>query len=84
MIKQLLVTTAVAAFVIASATIGGTAQAAVAGPTGAIQGAAQSLSLTDQVRRICQRKFRCAGFLRCRWEQSCYVTKDYPPEHGRR
>ena len=81
---RLLMTAAIAALVIGSAAITSTAQAAVAGPTSGIQGAAQSLSLTDQVRRICQRKLRCAGFMRCRWEQSCYVTKDYPPEHGRR
>jgi hypothetical protein len=82
--NKFLVTTAVAVFVIAGAATSGPAQAAVAGPTSGIQGAAQSLNLTDQVRRICQRKLRCARFMQCRWEQSCYVTKDYPPEHGRR
>jgi hypothetical protein len=61
-----------------------TARAAVAGPAGAMQRAAQFLDPTQQVRRICTRKLRCARFLQCRWEESCTLTRDYPPEHDRR
>jgi hypothetical protein len=64
--------------------IGGAAQAAVVGPHSTVQSAAQSLDATEQVRRICQRKLRCTSFMRCHWDTTCYVTKDYPPEHGRR
>jgi len=81
MITRLLITTAVAVFVAATA-IG--AQAAVVGPASSAKSAAQALDVTEQARRICQRKLRCVSFLNCRWEQTCFVTKDYPPEHGRR
>ena len=82
MSMRLLVTMALAALVIGSAAIT-SAQAAPAVST-TIQSAAQSLDFTEQARRICHKRLRCSGFLRCRWEDSCYVTKDYPPEHRRR
>jgi hypothetical protein len=59
------------------------AQAAVVGPYDGTQRAARSLDLTNQVRRICHTKLVCTRFP-CRFVQQCYVTKDYPPEHGNR
>jgi hypothetical protein len=83
MITRLLITTAIAALAIAGTAIGDTAQAAVVGPASAAQTAAQSLDFTQQVRRICRTRLVCERFP-CRFVQQCYVTKDYPPEHGRR
>jgi len=70
---RLLMTAAIAALVIGSAAITSTAQAAVAGPSSGIQGAAQSLSLTDQVRRICQQEL---SWTDRRWddEQASYTA----------
>ena len=70
--------TAMATLVICSAAMTETAQATVAGPVGATQHAAQSLDLTQRVRRVCTRKLRCARFLQCHWEQTCFLTRDYP------
>jgi hypothetical protein len=78
---RILVTAAIAALVIGGAI--GTAKAAVVGPHSSAQRAAQSLDMTDQVRRICHTKLVCTRFP-CRFVEQCYVTKDYPPEHGRR
>ena len=59
------------------------AQAAVVGPHSTVPVAAKSLDGVEQARRICQRKLRCTSFLRCQWDTTCYVTRDYPPEHRR-
>ena len=75
---RLLVTAAVAAL-----TIGSAAQAAVVGPHSGAQRAAETLDPTQTVRRICRTQFVCSRFP-CRFQQVCHVTKDYPPEHGRR
>ena len=75
---RLLVTAAVAALTIGSAT-----QAAVVGPHSGAQRAAETLDLTQSIRRICRTQLKCDRFP-CRFQQVCYVTKDYPPEHGNR
>jgi hypothetical protein len=73
---------AVASLAIASAV--GTSQASVVGPSSAVQSSAQSLDQTEKARRVCRQQLKCPRFLQCHWEKQCYVTKDYPPEHGRR
>jgi hypothetical protein len=77
--------TLAAAVVIGSAAMMDAAQAGVAGPAASMQSTAQSLSITEQVRRVCRTVFRCGKFPRgCWWDKQCTVTGDYPPEHGRR
>ena len=76
-----LIITAVAMLVIGSATMIATAQAGVVGPASSVQSSAQTLDLIQKTRRICRRVMRCPKFLQCRWEQECYITADYPPEH---
>ena len=84
MTKQFLMIAA-ATLTIGTAAINDTAQAAVAGPAGAIRSSAQSLNSAEQVRRVCRPVFQCGKFPQgCRWQQKCHVTGDYPPEHGRR
>lgn len=78
---RILVITAVATLAIGGATV--TAQAGVVGPTSTMQSSAQTLDLTQKARRICKQVFRCPRFLQCHWEKQCYITADYPPEHGR-
>jgi hypothetical protein len=81
---RLLMITATA-LALGSAAMTGTAQAAVTGPAGTMQQSSQSLDLTQQARRICRPVLRCGKFPQgCWWTQSCYITLDYPPEHGRR
>lgn len=80
---RFLMITATAALLMSGVALSDTARAAVAGPAPAMQSAAQSLDLTQQARRICQRKLRCPRLFQCHWEQSCSITRDYPPEHRR-
>jgi hypothetical protein len=77
---KLLVTAA--AFLI-GATFAGSAHAAVTGPVSAMQSASQSIGITEQTRRICESRLRCKSPFNCKREQVCYITRDYPPEHGR-
>ena len=77
--------TAIATLAISSATMTGTAQAFVAGPAGAVQRSAQSLDMTQRVRRVCSLERRCtSNWTSCHWERVCRVTADYPPENGNR
>jgi hypothetical protein len=80
MTKLLLAT---AAALVIGAAITATAQAGVAGPTSTMQNASQSIDMIDKVRRICRTRLSCERFP-CRLVQQCYVTADYPPEHGQR
>jgi hypothetical protein len=74
-----------ATLAISAVALSETAQAGVAGPARVMHRSSQALDMTEQARRICRPVFRCGKFPRgCWWEQSCYVTRDYPPEHGRR
>ena len=83
-IRQSIIT-AMAALAISSATMTGTAQAFVVGPAGAVQRSAQSLDMTQQVRRVCSLERRCtSSWTSCHWERVCRVTADYPPETGSR
>ena len=79
---RLFISTTTAAAIMGLA-LTGSAQATVAAPGAATQRAAQSLNFTEQVRRVCRTRLTCERFP-CRFVQQCYVTKDYPPEHGRR
>lgn len=76
--------TAVATLAIGGTAMIATAQAGMVGPATAVQSTAQSLNLIEKTRRICRQVLRCPRFLQCRWEQQCYITADYPPEHGQR
>ena len=77
--------TALAALTLGAITITEAAQAAVVGPSGAMQGSAQTLGLVQQARRICGPVLRCGKFpTGCHWQRQCSVTADYPPEHNRR
>ena len=77
--------TALAALTLGTIAITETAQAAVVGPSDAMQGSAQTLGLVQQARRICGPVLRCGKFpTGCRWQRQCSVTADYPPEHNRR
>jgi hypothetical protein len=80
---RLFISTAIAAAIVGSVAFAGSAQATVAAPGAATERAAQSLNFTEQVRRVCRTRLTCERFP-CRFVQQCYVTKDYPPEHGRR
>jgi hypothetical protein len=85
MSARLSMITTVAALALGTIAVTGTAQAAVVGPSGAMQGSAQSFGLVQQARRICQPVLRCGKFpTGCHWHRQCSVTADYPPEHNRR
>lgn len=79
--KQLFAMVAFAALI--AATTPNATYAAVAGPSDAMPRAAQTLSLTDEVRRVCTRQLRCRGLFKCRWERVCRITRDYPPRRRR-
>ena len=79
---RIFVITAAATLAIGSAAM--TAQAGVVGPAPAMQSTAQSISPVEKTRRICRQVMRCPRFLQCHWERQCYITADYPPEHGQR
>jgi hypothetical protein len=74
--------TALAALLLGSLAVDA-AQGAVSGPSSVTSQAVQSLDVTHHVRRVCRTRLACERFP-CRFVQQCYVTKDYPPEHGRR
>jgi hypothetical protein len=74
--KQLLT---IAAFgMLIAAALPGTALGAVAGPSSAMQRAAQAIDMTEEVRRVCTRQLRCKRMFQCRWERVCRFTRDYP------
>jgi hypothetical protein len=79
-----LIITAVAALTLSGVAMISPASAGMVGPHTAVQSSAQSLNLVEKTRRICRQVMRCPKFLQCRWEKQCYITADYPPEHGRR
>lgn len=79
-----LILTAVAAIAIGGIAMTSSAQAGVVGPAPAVQSTAQTLNVIEKTRRICRQVMRCQRFMQCRWEKQCYITSDYPPEHGRR
>jgi hypothetical protein len=76
---RIFVIAALAALMLNAATLGETAQAAVAGPSGAMQDAGRSLDSMEQIRRVCRTKLKCVRFLQCRFEKTCSLTRDYPP-----
>ena len=85
MSTRLSMITALAGLTLGTIAITETAQAAVVGPSDAMQGSAQTLGLVQQARRICGPVLRCGKFpTGCRWQRQCSVTADYPPEHNRR
>jgi len=79
-----LIIAAVATLAIGGVVMIESAQAGIVGPAPAVQSTAQSLNLIEKTRRICRQVMRCPRFLQCRWEKQCYITADYPPEHGGR
>lgn len=73
---------AIATLVISNATVIETAQAFVVAPAGTVQRSAQSLNMTQPIRRVCQMQYVCPrGPTSCHLENVCRVTADYPPEN---
>jgi hypothetical protein len=81
--KKQLLSMAALAILVAAAAMPNAAHGAVAGPSGAIPNAAQTLDATEQVRRVCSRQLRCQRMFQCRWERVCRFTPDYPPRRRR-
>ena len=78
-----LIVTAIATVAISNAVMIEIAQAFVVAPTGSVQRSAQSLNMTQPVRRVCKMEYVCPrGPTSCHLENVCHVTADYPPENG--